>query len=158
MKPSIRKKAIELSEKGDAKALYTLIKADIDLGDPFALHLFSTFSLLEFGESDEEFAKRSISLKIQASEQGVAEASYRMGVNFLYGDDVPQDYKEASKYFERAAIQGHTHAKYTFGFSLYYGTDQNPVDRARGMTLLQEACEEGSVQAKNALREIERER
>ncbi len=154
MDDDLKRIALDLSEKGDAGKLYKLIKRFIDIEDPFALNLYSTFSLTEFGESEEEFSKRSVKLKIQASENGIADASYWMGVNHLYGDDVPQSYKEATKYFERAISQGHTHTKFTFGFSLYYGTDGNPLDKVRGLALLEEAALEGSEGAKNELQVV----
>ncbi|PWQ93539.1 SEL1-like repeat protein [Leucothrix arctica] len=157
MDNDLKKLAIELSETGEAKKLYKLIKPFIDVEDPFAINLYSTFSLKEFREPDEVFAKRSIKLKIYASEHGIPDASYRMGVSYLYGDDVTQSYNEAAKYFERAISQGHTHTKFTFGFSLYYGTDDNPIDRVRGLALLEEAALAGSEGAKNELEVIKTE-
>ena len=157
MDNDLKRKALELSDKGETQKLYQLIKPFIDVEDPFAINLYSTFSMTESGETEEEFSERSIRLKTQASENGIADASYRMGVNFLYGDDVPQSFKEAVKYFERAISQGHTHTKFTFGFSLYYGTDENPVDKKRGFSLLEEAALEGSEGAKKELQLIKAE-
>lgn len=79
------------------------------------------------------------------------------GVNYLYGDDVGQSYKDEAKYFERAISQGHTHTKFTFGYSLYYGTDQNTVDKVRGLALMKEAAFEGSEAAKIELQIVQSE-
>ena len=154
---ALKNEANELSETGQASELYELLKPFIEIKDPFALNLFSTFSLQEFDESEEEFANRSINLKKQASFGGIADASYRMGVNYLYGDDVSQSYQKAREYFELAITQGHTHTKFTFGYSLYYGTDENPIDKTRGLSLLQEASKEGSEGASNELARIKTE-
>ena len=155
MEDSVKNSAIALSDEGEVEKLYELIKPYIEEKDPFALYLFSNFSLVSFNESEEEFSTRSIEFKKQASEGGVAEASYRMAVNYLYGDDVPQSYKEASKYFERAVQQGHAYTKFTYGFSLYYGTDQNPKNEPRGLALMAEAASEGIDLAKAELAKIE---
>lgn len=157
MEPHIKKKAIALSEGGDADELYRLIKPYIEAKDPFASYLYSTFSLREFNESEADFSDRDIRLKKFASENGIAEASYRMGVNHLYGDDVVQDYGEAAKYFERAIEQGHTHTKFTYGYSLYYGTDENAMDKPRGLELMRQAQVEGSEGARNELARIQLE-
>ncbi|MDQ6961932.1 MAG: hypothetical protein Q9M28_05310 [Mariprofundaceae bacterium] len=80
---------------------------------------------------------------MEASELGSADASYRMGVNYLYGDDVERDLNKASQYFERAIQQGDSYTKFTYGFNLYYGTDGNNKDIARGLKLMHEAANEG---------------
>lgn len=147
MEEEIKKKAVELHEKGELEELYEVLKPYVEKEDAFALFLSATFSLNKLNESDEEISKRYVSQMTRASEGGVAQASYQMGVNHLYGDDVPQDYKLASSYFEKAISQGHSYSKFTYGFSLYYGTDQNQKDEKRGLVLMQEAANEGIEKA-----------
>ena len=141
----MNKSEIELAEKlydkGKSKKLTKLLQPFVELKDPFAINLISSFS--QTGESESDFDKRYIKQKIEASELGSAEASYRMGVNYLYGDNVDRDLDKAAQYFERAIEQGHSHTKFTYGFSIYYGTDGNAIDTNRGLNLMNEAANEG---------------
>ena len=154
MDSSTKKRAVAFSESGDCENLHKLIKPFIESEDLFALHLYANYSLESFNESDEEFAVRNIELLTKTSEGGVAEDSYRMGVNHLYGDDVEQSYEKAKSYFERAIAQGHSHTKFTYGFSLYYGTDQNAKNEARGLNLIKQANQEGIEMATVELAKI----
>ena len=105
-------------------------------------------------ESDEGFETRSVALLKAASEGGLADASYRLGVLYLYGDMVAEQDQLSSFYFERAISQGHSHSKFTHGFNLYYGTDQNKQDKPRGLQLLKEAADEGIELAAEELKII----
>jgi len=142
METSIREKADQLFENGDVEELYELIAPFIEANDPYAQLLYSSFSLERLNESDEDFEKRSVALLKAASEGGLADASYRMGVLYLYGDMVAEQGESSAFYFERAISQGHSHSKFTHGFNLYYGTDQTPQNKPRGLQLLQEAADE----------------
>lgn len=141
MKQSIKDKALLLEEKGDSEGLYQLMLPYLEKEDPFALHMCASTS--RKGESIAEFTERYVLQMTKASEGGISRASYQMGVNHLYGDDVPQDYKKASMYFDRAISQGHSYTKFTYGFSLYYGNDGNVKDEAKGLSLMREAAQEG---------------
>jgi TPR repeat protein len=61
------------------------------------------------------------------AEQGDAAAQYAVGVHYATGQDVPQDYSEALRWFSKAADQGHVSAQAVLG--AYYwagrGTSQN---------------------------------
>jgi len=133
--------AEKLYDKSELKKLTKFLQPFIKLEDPFAINFISSFS--QPNESNSDFDKRYIKQKIEASKLGSADASYRMGVNHLYGDDVEQDFDKASQYFERAITQGHSHTKFTYGFSLYYGTDGNAKDISRGLNFIREAANEG---------------
>ena len=137
---------IELAEKlfdnGETEELTKLLLPFVELNDPYAINFISCYS--QPGESHSDFDKRYIKQKTKASELGSADASYRMGINHLYGDDVEQDLNKASQYFERAIQQGHSHTKFTYGFSLYYGTDGNSKDTCRGLMLMHEAAKKVS--------------
>lgn len=141
METAIKEKAEHLLENGDVEALYQLIEPFIKANDPYALFLYSSFSLESLNESDDDFEKRSVELLKAASEGGLAEASYRLGVLYLYSDMPADDEQKSSVYFERAIAQGHSHSKFTYGFSLYY--EQTGQEKARGLQLLKEAAEEG---------------
>lgn len=153
MESTIREQAEQLLENGEVEQLYQLIEPFINAKDPYALFLYSSFSLESLNESDEDFEARSIELLKAASEGGLAEASYRLGVLYLYGDLGGEDQK-SSLYFERAISQGHSHSKFTYGFSLYYGTDQIAQHKPRGLQLLKDAAEEGIELAAEELKII----
>ena len=48
-------------------------------------------------------------------------AQYRLGLMYENGQGVPQDYKEAVKWYRLAAGQGHAHAQYNLGIGYAYG-------------------------------------
>jgi TPR repeat protein len=154
METSIKEKAEQLFEEGEVEALYQLIEPFINANDPYALFLYSSFSLERLNESDDDFEKRSVELLKKASEGGLADASYRLGVLYLYGDLSSEQDEKSSVYFERAISQGHSHSKFTYGFSLYYGTDQTKQNKPRGLQLLKQAAEEGISLAREELKII----
>ena len=71
-------------------------------------------------------------LKTQA-EAGNAEAQYSLGMLHDEGEGVPQDYAEARRWLEKAALQGHAEAQCNLGI-LYYkgqGVRQNFAEARR---------------------------
>ncbi len=154
MDTNIRTKADQLFENGDVEELYELIAPFIAANDPYAQLLYSSFSLERLNESDEDFEKRSVALLKSASEGGLADASYRLGVLYLYGDMIAEQDESSTFYFERAISQGHSHSKFTHGFNLYYGNNQTKQDKPRGLQLLKEAADEGIELAAEELKII----
>lgn len=154
MEPNIKARADQLFENGDVEDLYELIEPFIAANDPYAQLLYSSFSLERLNESDEDFEKRSVALLKAASEGGLADASYRLGVLYLYGDMTAEQDQPSTFYFERAISQGHSHSKFTHGFNLYYGNDQTKQDKPRGLQLLKEAADEGIELAAEELKII----
>lgn len=154
MENSIREKAEALLEEGELVELYALLAPYLEQGDGYAQFLYSSFSLESLNETEDEFEARSMQLLNSASEAGVAEASYRLGVIYLYGDFVENNSKRSSDYFERAITQGHSHSKFTYGFNLYYGVGDVQQDKAKGLKLLQEAAQEGIALAADELKMI----
>lgn len=151
MENEIKQKAEALLEEGEVEALYELLAPYLEQNDAYAQFLYSSFSLEATGETEEEFEARSMQLLERASEGGVAEASYRLGVIGLYGDFADANAKSSSEYFERAIAQGHSHSKFTYGFNLYYGVSDLKQDKARGLTLMEEAAQEGVGLARDEL-------
>ena len=154
MENEVKQQAEELLENGEVEALYELLTPYLEQNDAYAQFLYSSFSLESSGETDEQFEARSMKLLESASEGGVAEASYRLGVIYLYGDFVDTNSKSSSEYFERAISQGHSHSKFTYGFNLYYGLGDVKQDKARGLVLLEEAAQEGVELAREELKII----
>ncbi|MCR5259241.1 MAG: sel1 repeat family protein [Desulfovibrio sp.] len=71
-------------------------------------------------------------LKTQA-ETGNAEAQYSLDMRYDEGEGVPQDYAEARRWLEKAALQGHAKAQCSLGI-LYYkgqGVRQNYAEAHR---------------------------
>ena len=154
MENSIREKAEALLEEGELVELYALLAPYLEQGDGYAQFLYSSFSLESLNETEDEFEARSMQLLNSASEAGIAEASYRLGVIYLYGDFVENNSTRSSDYFERAIAQGHSHSKFTYGFNLYYGVGDVQQDKAKGLRLLQEAAQEGIALAADELKMI----
>ncbi|RYZ81705.1 MAG: hypothetical protein EOO68_35500, partial [Moraxellaceae bacterium] len=67
MDATIKEKADQLFENGDVEELYQLIEPFINADDPYALFLYSSFSLERLNEGDDDFEKRSIELLKGAS-------------------------------------------------------------------------------------------
>ena len=155
MDENLKKHAKDLLESGKLEELHNFIQPYLFKNEPYAIYLSSCFSLHGSSETSEEFSRRSVQLRTLASSMGVAEASYNMGVNHLYGDDVEQDFIKSNMYFERAINQGHSYTKFTFGFSLYYGNNAVERNVARGLSLLEEAAREGIEEAISELRVIQ---
>lgn len=54
----------------------------------------------------------------KAADQGFADAQFGLGVMYLEGLGVPQDYTEAAKWYRKAADQGYADAQLNLG-SMY---------------------------------------
>ena len=61
------------------------------------------------------------------AEQGDPVAQYAVGLHYAQGEDVPQDYTEAARWFSQAAEQGHIAAQATLG-GLYWAGRGVPKD------------------------------
>jgi len=149
MDTAIQHQAEQLLENGELEELYQLLSPFLAAKNPYAQLLYSSFSLERLNESDEQFEARSAALLAEASAGGLGEASYRLGVLYLYGE--APDAKKSNDYFERAITQGHSHTKFTYGFNLYYGVSSSAQEKLRGRQLIEQAAQEG-VQA--ALEEL----
>ena len=61
------------------------------------------------------------------AEQGDATAQFSMGARYATGEDVPQDYAEAVRWFSLAAEQGHVVSQATLG-AYYWAGRGVPLD------------------------------
>jgi putative methionine-R-sulfoxide reductase with GAF domain len=64
------------------------------------------------------------------ADQGDAPAQFAVGAHYATGEDVPQDYAEAVRWFTKAAEQGHVAAQATLG-AYYWAGRGGPPDMAR---------------------------
>ena len=81
------------------------------------------------------------------AEQGDAAAQYDLGLMYHIGEDVPQDYAEAVKWWRMAAEQGHAKAQNNLG--VMYGTGRGvPTDDALAYMWFNLAATQGFENAK----------
>ena len=85
-----------------------------------------------------------------AAERGSGAASLQLGVIYAKGEDVPQDYAEAARWYAQAADQGVPEGHYNLAFLHLRGLGVRQ-DTPRALELLEQAAKEGSVQAAWAL-------
>ena len=85
-----------------------------------------------------------------AAERGVASGQMYMGESYRDGDGVPQDYKEAARWFRLAADQGIALAQFNLGY-LYYVGQGVPQDHKEAIHWYQLAAEQGLDLAENNL-------
>jgi hypothetical protein len=83
---------------------------------------------------------------LKKAEAGNAEAQYYIGLMYAVGEDVPQDYKEAVKWYTKAAEQGHTKAQFNIAL-MYYNGEGVPQDYKEAIKWCTKAAEEGNAGA-----------
>ena len=71
----------------------------------------------------ESFSKKRALIKslIPLAEQGDLEVQLKLGRIYDEGEGVPINYKEAAKWYRRAANQGHARAQFFLGGMYYKG-------------------------------------
>jgi hypothetical protein len=57
----------------------------------------------------------------KAAEQGSADAQFRLGTIYYFGQGIPQDYQEAAIWYRKAAEQGSAYAQFNLGIMYYRG-------------------------------------
>ena len=58
---------------------------------------------------------------IQAAQQGDAGAQRELGAMYYFGEGVPQDYKEAIKWYSKSAEQNYVKSQVMLGYMYYHG-------------------------------------
>ena len=81
---------------------------------------------------------------------GDKSAQDNLGVMYSIGDGVPQDYKEAAKWFTKAAEQGYANAQYSLGVMYSIG-DGVPQDYKEAVKWFTKAAEQGDADAQKNL-------
>jgi len=96
---------------------------------------------------------QAVSLYTQAANQGNANAQNNLGLCYLNGNGVAQDYAQAAYWYRKAADQGNAAAQYNLGYCYEKGTGVTKnVDQA--VALYRKAAAQGDVNAQNALRSL----
>ena len=99
--------------------------------------------------------KKSFSIYLQLEKLSkhsciYAEVVFNLGVMYEKGEGVDQDYKEAAKWFTKAADLGHMISKYNLG-NLYENGFGVKQDFEKAFKLFELAAEQGYPEAQNAL-------
>lgn len=81
-----------------------------------------------------------------AAELGHARAAYELGLAYMEGDGVREDFELSATWINRAADLGDPGAEFLVGSSLYGGIGVEQ-DIARGLTFLQRAANQGHAKA-----------
>jgi hypothetical protein len=76
----------------------------------------------------------------ELARSGDAESQYKLGLNYLYGTDVPKDASKAAEYFQMAADQGFLPARRELGILLASGEGVEP-DMEQALAYLSEAAD-----------------
>jgi TPR repeat protein len=79
-----------------------------------------------------------------SAEKGNAAAQFALGMQYSIGQGVPQDYVEAAKWIEKAALQGHLKAQYTIGV-MYDAGKGVPQDYAEAVKWYRVAAGQGDA-------------
>ena len=85
-----------------------------------------------------------------AAEQGHARAQFNLGVTYAKGRGVPQDDKQAVKWFRLAADQGHANAQFNLGI-MYYEGQGVPQDDKQAVKWWRLAADQGHADAQTNL-------
>ncbi|MCE1228960.1 MAG: sel1 repeat family protein [Firmicutes bacterium] len=105
-------------------------------------------TMLHFKLRKESAYSRATRHMMEGAEKGEAEASYKLGMAFLRGQEqMPQDLLEAARHFQQAAEQGHLAAMIELAELQCWGPQglRNPE---QGRAWLQQAADRGHAEAR----------
>ena len=86
-----------------------------------------------------------------ATEEGNAEAQTQLGKVYYFGKGVPEDYKEAVKWYRLAADQGDSEAQFSLGFMYLFGQGGLRENTGRALHLWRLSAQQGNARAQTAL-------
>ena len=78
---------------------------------------------------------------VERAENGDAESQYKLGLNYIYGTDVPKDASKAAEWFKKASDQGFLPARRELGILLAAGDGVEP-DMETAVQYLSQAADE----------------
>ncbi len=99
--------------------------------------------------SEQNYAEAAKLWEIAAA-MGNAEAQYKIGECYYYGNDVEEDYEEACKWYRKAAEQGNSDAQFMLG-ECYYNGDGVALDYDEAYKWYGKAAGQGHEDAKDML-------
>ncbi|HDX8351743.1 TPA: sel1 repeat family protein, partial [Aeromonas veronii] len=87
---------------------------------------------------------------------GDAEAQFALGIRYVDGSGVAQDYKQAVAWWRKAAEQGDVDAQHNLGV-MYYKGEGVAQNTKQAVAWFRKAAEQGNVDAQNNLEQIQKE-
>jgi len=90
------------------------------------------------------------------AEDGDADAQRRLGNLYNHGDEVPQNYNEAVKWYRKAAEQGDAEAQGSLGM-MYETGEGVPQDYDEAIKLYRKAAEQGDAFSQSSLGQMYRD-
>jgi TPR repeat protein len=104
-----------------------------------------SFAEKDSGKSFEEY--------LSLAKQGDAEAQLHLGNMYKKGKGVPEDYKEAVRWYRKAAEQGEAHAQMELGYMYRMGYDGEgvPQNYKEAVRWYRKAAEQGYVRTQYTL-------
>ena len=82
----------------------------------------------------------------KAAEQGKAEAQYNLGLIYINGQGIKQNYKKAKEWFTKAAEQDLANAQYNLAV-MYYNGNGGRSNLSLAKKWIGKACENGHKEA-----------
>lgn len=79
-------------------------------------------------------------------------AQYRLGLLYLIGDEIKQDYNLANQWFRKAAELGYAPAQYCLGANYLYG-EGVMRNKAEAIKWLRKAASQGNKSAQSLLKQ-----
>jgi TPR repeat protein len=147
-------KANNIYDEGSMSELYEFIQPFLNKDDPYALYLYSLFSLEGWNESDEEYDKRYVDSLTKAAEGNVAEAMYRLSSLYFTGDSVDLNIDIGKSYLDRAMELNFGLAKLSVGINLYHGSNGYPKNIDKSVELVTDSFNDGVEGAEEVLKKI----
>ena len=128
----------------DARAAMTLFRKGAELGDTNCVLALEAF------KNEFEAEMPDLTPLIERAKEEDAEAQYLLGMHYIQGLGVPQNFKEAAKWFRKAAKLGNADAMYCLGmcYGRGEGLKENFVEAERW---LKKAAMQGHQQAREML-------
>lgn len=104
--------------------------------------------LMDFANTaqDKNRNKEAFSYYKLAAKANYAEAQYRLGICYYYGNGISQDYLEAVKWYKKASEQGDANAQYNLGFCYEKGFGVEK-DEKEAVNWYRKAAEQGHARA-----------
>ena len=87
---------------------------------------------------------------VNASESKDVDVYFALGTAYFKGEGVPQDIKQAARWWREAAKQGHSDAQFVIGTMYYHGYGL-PQNTRRGVFWLRKAATQGDIDAQELL-------
>lgn len=100
--------------------------------------------------SPENGATQTLDETRKAADHGDADAQYRLGESYFYGQGVEKNYEEAVELYRKSAEQGHADALFRLGGCYYFGYGVE-IDDMEALNCFRKAAEQSNASAQMGL-------